>query len=212
MSGHHVISSLQWRRLRAIALGIAAAAALASGSTAYASDEESWPNQNNIVVAQNYRDYSELDRTSLRVVFVDGDVTASNEAVAFASCQYCHTTAVAIEAVVVIGYPKTFVPQNIAMAINYQCSHCVTVADAWQVVLQYTGPVELTGQGEKQVAQLRQQLRDLADSNATPDAIVQGDMQIRDQLKQVLQSDLVPTEGGEDKSNEQDRESFRIAA
>jgi len=207
-----MISSLQWRRLRAIALGIAAAAALASGSTAYASDEESWPNQNNIVVAQNYRDYSELDRTSLRVVFVDGDVTASNEAVAFASCQYCHTTAVAIEAVVVIGYPKTFVPQNIAMAINYQCSHCVTVADAWQVVLQYTGPVELTGQGEKQVAQLRQQLRDLADSNATPDAIVQGDMQIRDQLKQVLQSDLVPTEGGEDKSNEQDRESFRIAA
>ncbi|TMG31426.1 MAG: hypothetical protein E6H93_06620 [Chloroflexi bacterium] len=198
--------------MRAIALGIAAAAALASGSTAYASDEESWPNQNNIVVAQNYRDYSELDRTSLRVVFVDGDVTASNEAVAFASCQYCHTTAVAIEAVVVIGYPKTFVPQNIAMAINYQCSHCVTVADAWQVVLQYTGPVELTGQGEKQVAQLRQQLRDLADSNATPDAIVQGDMQIRDQLKQVLQSDLVPTEGGEDKSNEQDRESFRIAA
>ena len=153
-----------------------------------------------------------MDRTSLRVVFVDGDVTASNEAVAFASCQYCHTTAVAIEAVVVIGYPKTFVPQNIAMAINYQCSHCVTVADAWQVVLQYTGPVELTGQGEKQVAQLRQQLRDLADSNATPDAIVQGDMQIRDQLKQVLQSDLVPTEGGEDKSNEQDRESFRIAA
>ena len=114
-----MISSLQWRRLRAIALGIAAAAALASGSTAYASDEESWPNQNNIVVAQNYRDYSELDRTSLRVVFVDGDVTASNEAVAFASCQYCHTTAVAIEAVVVIGYPKTFVPQNIAMAINY---------------------------------------------------------------------------------------------
>ena len=207
-----MISSLQWRRLRAIALGIAAAAALASGSTAYASDEESWPNQNNIVVAQNYRDYSELDRTSLRVVFVDGDVTASNEAVAFASCQYCHTTAVAIEAVVVIGYPKTFVPQNIAMAINYQCSHCVTVADAWQVVLQYTGPVELSGQGEKQVAQLRQQLRDLADSNATPDAIVQGDMQIRDQLKQVLQSDLVPTEGGEDKSNEQDRESFRIAA
>jgi len=207
-----MISSLQWRRLRAIALGIAAAAELASGSTAYASDEESWPNQNNIVVAQNYRDYSELDRTSLRVVFVDGDVTASNEAVAFASCQYCHTTAVAIEAVVVIGYPKTFVPQNIAMAINYQCSHCVTVADAWQVVLQYTGPVELTGQGEKQVAQLRQQLRDLADSNATPDAIVQGDMQIRDQLKQVLQSDLVPTEGGEDKSNEQDRESFRIAA
>jgi len=207
-----MISSLQWRRLRAIALGIAAAAALASGSTAYASDEESWPNQNNIVVAQNYRDYSELDRTSLRVVFVDGDVTASNEAVAFASCQYCHTTAVAIEAVVVIGDPKTFVPQNVAVAINYQCSHCVTVADAWQVVLQYTGPVELTGQGEKQVAQLRQQLRDLADSNATPDAIVQGDMQIRDQLKQVLQSDLVPTEGGEDKSNEQDRESFRIAA
>ena len=207
-----MISSLQWRRLRAIALGIAAAAELASGSTAYASDEESWPNQNNIVVAQNYRDYSELDRTSLRVVFVNGDVTASNEAVAFASCQYCHTTAVAIEAVVVIGYPKTFVPQNIAMAINYQCSHCVTVADAWQVVLQYTGPVELSGQGEKQVAQLREQLRDLADSNATPDAIVQGDMQIRDQLKQVLQSDLVPTEGGEDKSNEQDRESFRIAA
>ena len=207
-----MISSLQWRRLRAIALGIAAAAALASGSTAYASDEESGPNQNNIVVAQNYRDYSELDRTSLRVVFVDGDVTASNEAVAFASCQYCHTTAVAIEAVVVIGDPKTFVPQNVAVAINYQCSHCVTVADAWQVVLQYTGPVELTGQGEKQVAQLRQQLRDLADSNATPDAIVQGDMQIRDQLKQVLQSDLVPTEGGEDKSNEQDRESFRIAA
>ena len=207
-----MISSLQWRRLRAIALGIAAAAALASGSTAYASDEESWPNQNNIVVAQNYRDYSELDRTSLRVVFVDGDVTASNEAVAFASCQYCHTTAIAIEAVVVIGDPKTFVPQNVAVAINYQCSHCVTVADAWQVVLQYTGPVELTGQGEKQVAQLRQQLRDLADSNATPDAIVQGDMQIRDQLKQVLQSDLVPTEGGEDKSNEQDRESFRIAA
>ena len=207
-----MISSLQWRRLRAIALGIAAAAALASGSTAYASDEESWPNQNNIVVAQNYRDYSELDRTSLRVVFVDGDVTASNEAVAFASCQYCHTTAIAIEAVVVIGDPKSFVPQNVAVAINYQCSHCVTVADAWQVVLQYTGPVELTGQGEKQVAQLRQQLRDLADSNATPDAIVQGDMQIRDQLKQVLQSDLVPTEGGEDKSNEQDRESFRIAA
>src|SRR5438552_16565802 len=110
MSGHHMISSLQWRRLRAIALGIAAAAALASGSTAYASDEKTWPNQNNIVVAQNYRDYSELDRTSHRIAFVDGDMTASNEAVAFASCQYCHTTAAEIEGDVLIRSPRKIVP------------------------------------------------------------------------------------------------------
>ena len=204
----------KWRRprLRTLALVAAAVAALAGGATAYADDEESSPNQNNIVVAQNYVDNAAVTRTSLRVVIVHGDVTAVNEAVAYSKCTNCHTTAVAIEAIVVEGYPKVFAPQNLAVAVNDQCTACVTFADARQFDLQYTGAVELTQRGEAKIAQLRRELSDLADGGLTIDQMLQKDTEIEVDLWQVLRANLVPEDGGEDQSNEHERDSTRLAA
>jgi putative peptide zinc metalloprotease protein len=72
---------------------------------------------------------------ALAVVWVtDGPVDQVNEAWAVASCTECRTVAVAFQSIFVLGDPDVVVPQNIAVAVNYDCQRCETHAIAVQLV------------------------------------------------------------------------------
>ena len=58
-----------------------------------------------------------------------------NEAHAYASCSDCVTVAVAFQVVLIMDDAQVVVPQNLAVAANYECYRCITAAIANQLVL-----------------------------------------------------------------------------
>jgi len=197
--------------VRRLVLIAAASGAMALGGSASAWADEAPPSQNNYAIAENHRDFSTLVRTSMKIVYVTGDVTAFNAADAEASCAHCRTAAAAIEAIIVIGSPHLYAPQNIAIALNTNCSYCETAAYAGQFDLQYAGPVQLTERGEEQIENLREQLNSLRYSGLSAMQIVARAADIRWRLEAVLKDNLVPANGEGDQPVERDHSSMRTA-
>ncbi len=70
------------------------------------------------------------------LVWATGDeVLNVNEAHAYASCSNCVTVAVAFQVVLIMDDAHVVVPQNLAVAANYECYRCITAAIASQLVL-----------------------------------------------------------------------------
>jgi putative peptide zinc metalloprotease protein len=122
-------------------------------------------------------------------------VDTSNAAVAYASCEECQTVAVSIQLVLVMSDPDVVSPTNIALAINQECSSCNTLASAYQYVLTTDGPVHFDADGNRELALIRQDFRDLVkrsddmdpgDIHADADGLV-------DRLYAVVDGHLVST-------------------
>lgn len=74
------------------------------------------------------------------LVWAEGDeVLNVNEAHAYASCTDCVAVAVAFQVVLVMDDAHVVVPQNLAVAANYDCHTCITAAVASQLVLSVAG-------------------------------------------------------------------------
>ena len=70
------------------------------------------------------------------LVWAEGDeVLNVNEAHAYASCSDCVAVAVAFQVVLIMDDAQVVVPQNLAVAANYDCYSCITAAIASQLVL-----------------------------------------------------------------------------
>ncbi|PVG81738.1 hypothetical protein DDE18_17340 [Nocardioides gansuensis] len=94
---------------------------------------------------------AEGDNQALAVATTDGSVTYDlafalvwaeddqvlnvNEAHAYASCRDCVAVAVAYQVVLIMDDAQVVVPQNLAVAANYDCYRCITAAIASQLVL-----------------------------------------------------------------------------
>ncbi len=65
----------------------------------------------------------------------DDEVLNVNEAHAYASCSDCVAVAVAFQVVLIMDDAQVIVPQNLAVAANYDCYQCITAAIASQLVL-----------------------------------------------------------------------------
>jgi putative peptide zinc metalloprotease protein len=80
-----------------------------------------------------------------------------NRAYALASCADCTTVAAAFQVVVASGTSRTVVPENSAIAVNYQCTTCITHAIAVQTVVTTTStpPAEVRARVEAQVRAAR---------------------------------------------------------
>ena len=90
----------------------------------------------NQAAAFNTTDGSMKYDVAFALVWADGDeVLNVNEAHAYASCQNCVTVAVAFQVVLIMDDAQVVVPQNLAVAANYQCYRCITAAIASQLVL-----------------------------------------------------------------------------
>ncbi|TML02326.1 MAG: hypothetical protein E6G36_12080 [Actinobacteria bacterium] len=164
---------------------------------------------NHVVIAQNTTDGAAVVHAGTQVVPTAGDtVTSANIAAAVnAGCVGCHSTAVAVQILIVHGSPSVFSPGNVAGAANGGCESCGAYAFARQHWIQVTGNSELSGAARAQVAQLRQEIADAASSILPSDVttdpcVTTGDCPTRDeqldatlgaladQLIQVVTNDL----------------------
>jgi len=148
------------RWITTLVFALSAALAPLGVASAAAADTPQAGGANNIVIVQTTGTDMTLARASTQAATVAGP-TAGSTNIASASatnCTGCHSTAVAVQTVFVIGSPQFFVPGNAATAVNAGCSFCVSFAYAWQYVLQVSGPVHLTPAGQASVFDLRQQI------------------------------------------------------
>ncbi|MFC7595965.1 hypothetical protein ACFQU3_11645 [Terrabacter sp. GCM10028922] len=106
----------------------------------------------NQALAVNTTDGSVIYDLAFALVWAEGnEVLNVNEAHAYASCSDCVAVAVAFQVVLIMDDAKVVVPQNLAVAANYDCYQCITAAIASQLVLSVTdepGQEKLRALGE----------------------------------------------------------------
>jgi len=112
---------------------------------------------NNIVVVENSTNGQTLVQASTQVIPAPMDVvTSGNVAVAInTACVGCHSTAVAVQILIVVASPSFFGPQNGAGAANGGCDSCGAYAYARQHYIQTNVPPVLGGAARAQIDQLR---------------------------------------------------------
>jgi putative peptide zinc metalloprotease protein len=102
----------------------------------------------NQALAVNTTDGSVTYDLAFALVWADGnEVLNVNEAHAYASCSDCVAVAVAFQVVLIMDDAQVVVPQNLAVAANYDCYRCITAAIASQLVLSVD---EEPGEGQLQ--------------------------------------------------------------
>lgn len=155
--------------------------------TAFAQDD-------NVAVVENTTDGLALFDLAFSIVQVAGSVVdQTNVAVAYSSCEECRSVAIAIQIVLVQSDDVDVVePENVAVAVNEECISCETLATAHQIVIGRGGPVRLTGEGRREIAEIRRELRALQDSDDDIAEIEQAVSDLVDDLRQVLEDELVP--------------------
>jgi hypothetical protein len=121
---------------------------------------------NHVVIAENTTDGATLVRSGTQVVPVStDDVNSANIAAAVnAGCVGCHSTAVAVQILIVKGSPSTFSPGNVAGAANGGCDGCGAFAFARQHWIQVDQTTNLSSDARQRIAQLRQEIADAAAS------------------------------------------------
>jgi hypothetical protein len=144
---------------------------------------------NHVVIVENTTDGETLVHAGTEVVPTASDtVTSANIAAAVnAGCVGCHSTAVAVQILIVHGSPSYFGPGNVAGAANGGCESCGAFAFARQHWIQVTGNTQLSGAAREEVAQLRQEIADAAASilpsdGVTDPCVTTKDCPTRDEL------------------------------
>lgn len=136
-----------------LALSIAVLPANAGGGT-------------NVVIVQNSTNGATMVDSSTQVIPVPMDtVTSGNGAIAInTDCVGCHSTAVAVQILIVRGSPSYFGPQNVAAVANGSCDTCGAYAYARQHWIFTTSDAHLSGAVRQRIAELRQEISDAAAS------------------------------------------------
>lgn len=195
------------RRLLLILLAALAALALALAApgAARGDGENEGRSQDNAAIAINTKDGSSVFRLAFSIRRVAGDVVDhQNVAFAFASCESCRTTAIAIQIVLVESSPSVVTPVNVAIALNENCTLCQTFASAYQFVVGTGGPVRFTAKGRRELAQIRRELRALRKEDLTPAELDARIQPLMERVKVVLDTQLVPIGQGEDDDADED--------
>ncbi|HEX7166302.1 MAG TPA: hypothetical protein VF230_04905 [Acidimicrobiales bacterium] len=147
-------------------------------------------------VAINTRDGASIFRLAFQIRRVaDGTIDQGNAAAAIASCVDCQTVALAFQVVLALGDTDTVTPENLAIAINTECSYCLTYAAATQVVIGFDGAVRFTDDGNRRLAELRHRLLALGtDDTLTIEQLNAAVEEARAELADILATELVEVE------------------
>jgi hypothetical protein len=84
-----------------------------------------------------------------------------NESIAFGSCVDCQSLSVALQIDLISRSANTITPRNSAVAVNSACVRCVTVAYAFQYVLQVDDPTSVPPEAAELVRQMDAELTGL---------------------------------------------------
>ena len=190
----------QFTTLSVVALG------LAFGAPAAADTMPQGGGANNVVIVETTSDAAQRVRANTQIAPIGGPrVASSNVATATATgCTGCHSTAVAVQVLIVTSSPQYFAPGNAAAAVNSGCTSCGTFAYAWQYVVHVDGPAYLSPEGRLQAWAIAQEVQEVAGS-VTP-ATLEDDLalqarldaltsQLRDVIDNEVQHGNIPAVG-----------------
>jgi putative peptide zinc metalloprotease protein len=165
----------------------------------------------NDAIAINTKDGSSVFKLAFNIrTITSSTVAPQNAAVAYASCQSCQTVAIAVQIIFVIGSPTVFTPENVAIAVNDQCSFCDTLASAYQFVVQSSVPVQLTHEGKKELHDIFKALQDLDGSGLDSFALQAEIDKLMAQLANVLATQVEPIPGEDHNGDGQDGASSAV--
>jgi putative peptide zinc metalloprotease protein len=119
-----------------------------------------------------------------------GTVDHLNSAQAYSQCLECGATAIAFQ-IVLASDSNVVIPRNEAVAINNECTNCVTVAEARQFVRVYPRAVRITGAGRAVLDDVRTQLDALATQNLDVAALHTAVEAQEARVNEVLANDIV---------------------
>ena len=160
-------------------------------------------------VAINTKDGSSLFDFAFEVRKTMKDaVEHTNAAVAYANCEECSTVAISFQVVLAGGDPDTVTPTNVAVALNEQCTTCLTAAFAYQFVIAGDGHLRLTGEGQRRLAQLRQDLRALEDVDLTIEQLKAELDAAANEIRDVLATEVIrdPRRRDDDEDEDDDED------
>jgi putative peptide zinc metalloprotease protein len=130
-----------------------------------------------------------------------GVIDHYNAARAAARCVDCRATAIAFQIVLVVGRPDAVNPRNVSIAINDQCTRCVTYAGARQFVRVVDQPVRITRSGRRELFDVRRTLRRLESLALGVAELTAAVEREEARVNRVLLEELVPAD---DASGEED--------
>lgn len=146
----------------------------------------------NAALAVATKDGASTFTVSFRIVRTSSDtVDETNIAFAFASCEACEAVAIAVQVVLVGSSPSTVIPENYAIALNFECVDCQTLASAYQFVQGTDGNVHFSPEGNRALAEIRRQLETLRRSDLSIGEIQTELDALADQLRTVLADELL---------------------
>ena len=147
----------------------------------------------NAAVAINTKDDSSLFRFAFAIRHVlNGVVDEQNGAAAYAQCNSCQTTAIAIEIVLVEAPASTVTPANVAVAENQNCTLCDTFASAYQFVIGTNGPVHFTEAGIKALHDIRKEIQSWGKQGLSNAEIKAKLPDVIARIEDILKNELVP--------------------
>jgi hypothetical protein len=198
-------------------LTIAVTAVLLLGLPAFAQADGDSGGGVNKAIAINKRDGATVVRTAFSVRHVtNGIVDQKNYAVAYATCVDCSTAAIAVQIVLVESSPSVVTPENVALAINDQCSYCITSANALQFVQSTDGPARFDDTGQDALRDVRHELDQIRD-DIRNGQVTLSDLQarveaIRATIRDVLANHLVAARGHDRNFDEDDGRAAHTTA
>lgn len=161
----------------------------------------------NTAIAINKKNGSSLFKFAFWIKRVLGDVVDNtNAAVAYASCESCKTTAIAIQIVFVVGSPSTVTPTNVAVALNENCTLCQTFATAFQFVIGVSdASVGFTKEGKRELKEILREFKALKREDYTLEEFHARTQALAQRLRTLLKTQLV-SRAGKDEDEESEEE------
>ena len=193
------------KRLTLLLVALAVAVGLPGQARAH--EDGAGRSGDNAAIAINTKDGSSLFKFAFSLRKVAGDIVDNqNAAVAYASCERCQTTAIAIQIVLVTGSPSTVVPENYAISINENCTACRTFSAAFQFVIGVEDPsVGLSREGQRELKQIIREFKALKRENYTLEEFDAKTRALADRIRTVLRTQLVSRrDGGDGEDDQQD--------
>jgi putative peptide zinc metalloprotease protein len=179
-------------------------------ATAWAQEDEI-PEIDNPAIAINTEDGSSIFEFAFDIRRVAGDVVdETNAAVAYNECEQCRAVAVAIQIVLVVGHPSVVTPENVAVAVNYQCTLCESLAMAYQFVIGVPADFHFSGKARSEIVHIRNEIRKLRKEELPLDELRRRIDALADRLRQVIREDIQRYEErkrrrGDDDDDDEDR-------
>jgi hypothetical protein len=119
-----------------------------------------------------------------------GGALPSNYAKAQTWCNDCHTTAIALQVVLMSRVTGPTASWNHSVAANSKCTRCSTASAAFQFAVISNGTVTLTPSGTAQLNALRAEMQQIAGSGAAPADINAAATGVAIRVLGVLQREL----------------------